>query len=51
MTSANVSEYRILNKSGEQVKIDLEHQENNKKLLNNIRGYRVNPKGWGGIYE
>jgi len=38
-------------KSNEQVKTDLEHQENNKKLLNDIRGYKVNPKGWGGIYE
>lgn len=38
-------------KSNEQLKIDLQHQENNKKLLGKIDNYRVNLKGWGGIYE
>ena len=27
---------------------DLEYQEENKKLLANIRSYSVNPHGWGG---
>ena len=34
-----------------QVKKDLEHQENNKKLLNSIKSYQVNDKGWGGKNE
>lgn len=28
-------------------KRDLEHQERNKKLLNSIKDYAVNPEGWG----
>ena len=30
------------------IKKDLEHQEENKKILASIREYRVNPNGWGG---
>jgi len=33
------------------VKRDLEHQEENKKLLRRIATYRVNPEGWGGIKD
>lgn len=31
------------------IKQELEEQKQNKKLLNNVRSYRVNPDGWGGI--
>jgi predicted glycosyltransferase involved in capsule biosynthesis len=34
-----------------QFKKDLECQENNKKILENIKSYVVNPKGWGGIVD
>jgi len=33
------------------IKRDLEYQEENKKLLANINGYKVNPDGWGGKDE
>lgn len=31
------------------IKGDLIDQENNKKILNTIKQYRVNPEGWGGM--
>ena len=36
------------NKTAEQVKIDLEYQEQNKKKLSNIKSPTANPKEWGG---
>jgi len=33
------------------IKKDLEWQEKNKKYLYNIKDYRANPNGWGGINE
>lgn len=36
-------------KTVEQIKKDLEYQEENKKILANIATYEANPKGWGGI--
>lgn len=33
------------------LKNDLEWQEKNKKFLYNIKDYKANPNGWGGIYE
>jgi predicted glycosyltransferase involved in capsule biosynthesis len=33
------------------VKEELKEQENNKRLLNKINGYKVNPNGWGGIKD
>jgi predicted glycosyltransferase involved in capsule biosynthesis len=36
-------------KTSEQVKKDLEYQEENKKLLANIKSFVANPNGWGGV--
>jgi predicted glycosyltransferase involved in capsule biosynthesis len=36
-------------KTYEQLKKDLEYQEENKKLLANIKTHEANPYGWGGI--
>jgi len=36
-------------KTSIQIKRDLEYQEENKKILHNIRTHCVNPCGWGGI--
>jgi len=33
------------------IKLDLEWQEKNKKLLYNIKEYKANPNGWGGIND
>jgi hypothetical protein len=38
-------------KSNEQIKKDLGYQEENKKLLENIQTYAVNPEGWGNVKD
>ena len=33
------------------IKKDIKDQNKNKKLLNNIKSYKANPDGWGGIKD